>query len=233
MGGHLHGQTERELAAEALERELHLPVHAHGLHTGGQVVGRGRRRHARWPRFIAGMVVVGALFGLVIAGLLRVADGPVTAQAVRPSPGRVAVTAQHSGANQLGSLYIELTYPATFDVVGRVKTSAVSLEQFTLTSQTNPSRSIAIDVRPLPAGGLSEESSYRFRQLSKTIYEPSNRQLAGESVVIMVKRDGTEQTLFWAHGANLVTVSLTSSDPHDNLETIMSGLATGLRWKRV
>ncbi len=192
---------------------------------------RPRRSRRLWG-WLVGMVLIGVVFGLCIVAILRFVDGPVQASGrtlnqakakASPSPARAPI-------NTLGGSQVELSYPAIFDAVAQVKTDPQAYEQYTIGSKENYRHQITVNVRPLPSGALEDDASYRLRQNSSIEYSPEPERFGGESVIIMTKADHAEQTLFWPHHGKLLTISVTSGDPRDDVGAILRETAKSVRW---
>ncbi len=196
------------------------------------VTSQPRRSKWRRIRWFGGLVVVGTVFGLVIVGLLRLADGPVTAKAIPPKPSANPGVGSVAGVNTFSGAHVNFSYPDKFDSVSQLSDTASSLEQYILSSKTNVSHHIAVNVRVLPSGLLDDDPSYKFRTLGTSGYQALPDKLMGEPVVTMVKQDKTERTLFWAHRGKLLTIAVVSTDPHDDMAGILDGITKTLRWKQ-
>ncbi len=134
--------------------------------------------------------------------------------------------------NKLSGLKIEFEYPTAFDTVSQVKNDPLAVEQYNISSQKSYERSITVNVRPLPSGQLDEDSSYRFRALNTAEYRPKVEQVSGTPAVVMAKMGDGEQTLFWPSQGHVVTISVTSSHPQDDVVAIMNTVRSTLRWRR-
>lgn len=191
-------------------------------------------KRRRWTGWLAGMVVIGLVFGGAIVAILRFVNGPVSANAqqamasLRPS---VAPSATPSKLNTLGGVAVEFSYPGMFDAVAQIKTDAQAIEQYTIGSKANYKHQITVDVRPLASGSLADDASYRVRLNDPGTYTPTPVQLRGEPGVVMIKADHSEQTLFWAHQNKLLTLAVTSSDPADKVADILSAIEATIRWR--
>jgi hypothetical protein len=212
----LHGVSTREVAAEiehdpdlddgTREDDEALDQYEAADTEAGVPKSRGWGRRVAW---LISLVVVGGMVGAAIVFMMKFLNGPVEAQAIN----------------------ILMTYPGEFDQVSRVKTDQQSLEQYNLGSKSNFRHMIAVDVRPLN-GVMSDDASYRIRQIHPEDYKQSVDVIGGEPVALMTKTNGQEVTLFWAHGGKyLLTVSLTTSDTRDNLQNWMKIIKTSLRWR--
>jgi hypothetical protein len=182
--------------------------------------------------WLGAMIGMGAVLGLVIALGLKFVDGPVSSKmqtnlkALEATPTPLAASSVLSGIN------FEFAYPGVFDQVGNVKNDASSLEQYNISSKRQYSRLIAVNVRPLASGKLDDDSSYKFRLINPKDYRSSNDSVGSESVGLMTKNDSTEQTLFWPHKGKILTISIASIDPKDNVISYMNMIKPSLRWRQ-
>ncbi|HVQ43384.1 MAG TPA: hypothetical protein VMT30_00235 [Candidatus Saccharimonadia bacterium] len=220
----LHGVSPQEVVAE---------VAGDGREPGEAERPR-RRGRAHMAAWLSSLVVVGALAGGVVVGVMRLVDGPVEAQAkvLGQVQTEAAPTATPADTNVLAGLIISFTYPGMFDQVSQSKSDAQVLEQYTIGSKTNYRHRVAVEVRPLPSGQLADDASWRVREIHAADYRASAEVVGGETVKFMTKTDGHEQTLFWPHGGKNLTISITSTDPHDDISAIMALIKGSLRWKQ-
>jgi hypothetical protein len=212
-------------SAELEAGRLSAPV------TGHRWAGRSPWRWAGW---LAGMATIGLAFGLAMVFVLKFINDPVQASTLTLKQARASVAPSPTPTtiNLLGGLYVELPYSRSFDMVGQVKTDNAALEQYTLGSKGNYRHTITVDVRTLPSGSLTDDASYRLRQLQSAVYAPSLVTVGGEAATLMTKNDHSEQTLFWPHQGKLLTVAVTSTDPADNVVAIMKTITAGARWRK-
>ena len=234
----LHGEVpvdSDEAAWGGVDEEL-----AHELEVGesepGGLEEPAERKRGKWGKrvgwFLA-MSAMGVVVGVVIAAGMKFIDGPVSASANSTTLAQAVATpstSPHEG--ELSGLYVDVKYPGVFDQVKQVKNNAHSYEQYVVSSSSDYSRTIAVDVEPLPSGLLNDDSSYRVREIAPSDYTLRSDKIGGEPVGIFSKTDKTEQTLFWAHKGNEVTVAITTTNPQDNLADFMKTVETGLRWRQ-
>lgn len=183
--------------------------------------------------WLLAMVTVGVFLGLLIVTLLKFIDGPVVATEGKTLAQLQATPAVSPSLNLWDGQYAELKYPGIFDQIGHVKGSVNSLESYMLSSRGSYARQIAIDVGKLPSNNVEDDSSYKYRSINPALYSPQTITLSGEPVIVMVKADKSERTLFWPHKGMLLTVSLTSDNPaKDNLESYLAQIQPTVRWRQ-
>jgi hypothetical protein len=212
----LHGMTRQEVVAEVEDAT------------------RPKRGWGHRVAWLISLVVVGGLTGGLIVAAMKFVNDPVVARgkvlsavqaSVSPAPGT-------AGTSRLAGLYIELLYPSLFNQLAQVKSDPQVLEEYTLSSKTNFKHVIAVDVRPLVTGNLDDDAGYKVRQIHAADYRESSDRAGSEKIAIMSKTDGHEQTLFWPHKGKLLTIAITSTDPHDDIAAIMGVIKNSLRWKQ-
>jgi hypothetical protein len=219
----LHGVSPREVAAEIVGDEPE--------ETDEEPKRRGK---GYWVAWSTSMVVMGVMTGGLIVAAMKFVNDPVVAS------GKVLSEAEKSAApapetaktSRLAGLNIELVYPGMFDQLAQVKSDPQVIEQYTLSSKNNFRHLLAVEVRPLVSGGLDDDASYRVRKIHAGEYVETGDRSGDEKIAIMTKADKTEQTLFWPHKGKLLTISLTSTDPKDDLPSIMGVIKGALRWKQ-
>jgi len=221
--------SERETSAALAQHAAEL----HGASGSGPIARSRRRRAWRVVGWLTGMASIGVVFGLVIVAALRYVDGPAEARpAVLGQQASTTPTPPSAATGNLAGLFVQLSYPGTFDSIVQLKNDPQALEQYNLGSKNNYKHQIAVNVRPLASGQLSDDASYRLRQNQPDTYRPSSELVGGEAAIIMAKADGAEQTLFWAHAGRILTVSITSSDPKDDIAAMMKTIKTSARWRQ-
>jgi hypothetical protein len=180
------------------------------------------------------IVFIGVFFGgaiVVLMWLSKLSDkaGPEannylqqTVKSIAPSPPAVPM---------LAGLYILFQYPPVFNNVQALPNLPTTSERYMIGSSADYHRTISVMVDKF--GSLAGDSNYLVRQEDPSEYTPDNIKVEGEPAVVMVKGDGTEQTLFWAHAAHVVVVSIDSNNGTDNLAKYMAVVQTSLRWRQV
>ena len=237
-------QQESEQQEWPEDQDVREPLYAAVIH-GAPAPGGGavdpalaalpepERRSAHWLGWSVVSVTLGVIIGFGMVGYLKYVDGPVES---KPSKSLAEVHKSVAPTpvppNLLSGLAIEFQYPSIFDTLGQVKNDKQALEQYNIGSKADYSRTIAVDVRPLTSGQLEDDSSFRFRQLNTTDYTITPDKIGAEPVMLADKHDKSERTLFWAHQGKEVTVALTSTNPRDDLVTIMAGIKSSLRWRQ-
>ena len=207
------------------------PQYAGDLHGKGD--GTVRRNRRSWARWIWGMVTVGVVFGLLIVGIIKFVNDPVTAtgsttlEQVKATPTPTPPTVNHFAGKT-----IQFSYSGVFDTVAALSNDHQALDQYTITSKAEYRRSIAIDVRPLGSDNIDDDGSYRVRAMHPEDYTPTSVKLGNETGVVMVKSDGTERTLFWAHDDNLAAISISSNAPNDPIEDYMKTVIATIGWRQ-
>ena len=222
------------------------PVYASGLHNDGEVVPGvanpplpgGRKAAAkprrRWIGFLAGMALVGAVFGGAIIGLMRFVNGSVegTTTASGLNQVKASVAPKPAPPNRLGGVAIEFDYPPVFNLVASLKNDATAIEQYTISSKNDYRRTIAVSVHPLASALIDDDSSYKFRLINPATYTMTPGKVNTEPVMLAKKTDGQELTLFYVHGQAIAAVAITSSIPGDDLAGYMTTVQNSLRWRR-
>lgn len=193
------------------------------------------RKPSKWGPRVAwtlSMTAIGAIVGVVIVLGMKFIDGPVEATQSGPTLAKAQAAATPAPESALlGGLTFELSYPGVFDQVGTVKNGPHAIEQYNIGSKASYSRLIAVSVMDLPSNNPEDDSSFRYRQTTPQTYTSGNLTVHGEPAAMFTKNDRTERTFFWAHKGRLLTVSITSSDPHDDIEAYMALIVKTARWK--
>jgi hypothetical protein len=161
---------------------------------------------------------------------LKFVNGPVTAKAMADPLEKAREAAQPTPAtNVVQGKQIYFKYPSSFDTVGD-QHSENGLDSFMIGSKSSSQRTIAAAVVPLSSGLLDDDSSYKYRTIHPDLYTPRELRLGGEKAIVMTKADKTEVTLFWPHKGKDLNLSITSTDPKDNIPDIMQQIIPTFRW---
>ncbi|HSX00642.1 MAG TPA: hypothetical protein VLF67_00225 [Candidatus Saccharimonas sp.] len=248
-------RLERELAAEAVERELHLPVGHHpDLESVEQTKDQEEtaeqpespaeaepeqiapeKRRGGWGRMVVTSTMIGIGLGAGIAALYHFTDQPAQGKVTfAQAEASVMPTPTPLPTNSLGGLYVTMQYPGKFDQLSQLKPGPRDLETYMLSTRSAPTAprvSMAVAVMTLPTGKLDDDPSYLMRKLRNTAYTPTPQTVGGEPAVLMASTDGQEQTLFWAHGQRELTVSITSNGDAGTIDEAMKLALASARWR--
>jgi hypothetical protein len=246
-------RSEREMAVEAVERELHLPMHAHRLHAGQDAVpaeslwpelaaveeeSRPASGWRPWARVLGVSLVIGVSLGGGVVALLRAADGPSEGK-VKTFDATLAKAADPSptpAVNALTGLYIGLQYPGKMGQLERVASTGSDLENYVVASGgsfTEGRVSMSVIVSTATGSGLSENSGYQMRQLKPDQYTLKDVKVGGEPAVIMARYDQQEETLYWRHGKYILCAAISSaSADSEAIGQALQMIMTTARWRQ-
>ncbi len=197
--------------------------------------GEGKTRG--WPHLIArytSLVAVGAMLGFTIIGTMKFVNDPVVAKgtslgaataSVAPAPG----TAQTS---VLQGLNFQFSYSSMFDQVAQQKSGANFIEQYMLSSKVTTAHQVAVGLENFKGSSLNDLSDWELRKNQPNVYTERLDKSGSDPIGIMTKSDKTEQSMFWIHGDKVLEISVTTSDPKDNVESIMTVIKGSLKWRR-
>jgi Na+-transporting methylmalonyl-CoA/oxaloacetate decarboxylase gamma subunit len=223
---------------EQMDRMVKHAAELHGVSTS-QVVDavleededddyRGGSHKGVWITFIG----VGIVFGIGIIFLMRfvngaVESGPEAKKTIEEA--RASTKPAPSALPSLTGLKVTFDYPREFDNVSRVR-NASGIEQYMLTSANNLTSKVAVVVEELPSGNLEDESGYSWRAMKTAPYQKSVATYRNEPVVMMLKKDGTERTLYWVHRGMVLIISGTDPGGGGSLEQYVNTIVGSLRW---
>lgn len=213
----LHGMAAEDLAD--YEQELELT---------DKREGKGSRRKAWWITII----IMGVVVGGTIILILKYTSAPVTVDLSAAAPSIRPTPTPQNGRGLLSGIYVALEYPGEFDQVSRITSDPTALEQYSIGSKASYRRLIAVNVRKLESGNLDDDASYKRRLLYPKEYTETKQAVTGAKVSIMTKVDGHEQTLFWAQGGKLLTVSATSTESGDNVPAFLATVRESVTWRQ-
>jgi len=185
----------------------------------------------RLAKTLSILVLVGLIFGFAIVFLMKFVDGPVAGKVTDTTLAAAKASAAPTPRtpHQLAGLYVALDYPATYDQLAQIKTDKTALEQYDMSPKGDYRQSIAVHVSDLPSGDPHEDASYRIREMNTAAYK-SSVVPGPDRTILMIKADGSEQTLFVVHKARLLTVSVTSTSTKATAGDIMAVIKPSVRW---
>ena len=224
----LNGVPASEVVAEVLGEE----PDADGQEAASDTSPEPKKRSwAHWVAWSSAMMVMGVMVGGVIVVLLKLVNGPAEASIPKPKISLTSATpTPDQSISQLVGQTFSFNYPHIFDQVAGMKNDSGSIEQFNIGSKSNYRRLIAVDVRREQIATLSDDASYKIRQLHPEDYKETVYKTAAGSVDVMAKLDKREQTLFWLRDGKLLMVSVTSTDATDDVAAFMKVIIDSVRW---
>lgn len=140
---------------------------------------------------------------------------------------------QHAKTNTMTAKHFSLEYDASLDTVSDISQQDTSaLEVYRVArSDTSGRRIFVITIKPLPAGGMSEESSYKLRHTNPGMYHEGAKTAGNNSFVIFEKSDGSELTAFAAYDGKLAMLAYTLQAPEGSLHEEAEALLRNFHWR--
>jgi hypothetical protein len=175
------------------------------------------------------VAVIIAAAGLVY--LLPKLNQPVEGSIVTP----LTQNSKTSGASStkiLTTKYYTAQYPVRYTDLTK-PTDSASLDAEFLTAhvrgKSGTTSRISFTVTDLPAGGVTEDSSYHLFKSQPAVYTLDQATVQGEPVYVGTRTNPDyERTYLWPHGKYLLTVALSTSastaDTNAELQAIMDHL---------
>lgn len=203
----------------------------------GAATGEEEEKPRSWPRTVArytACVVVGVILGFGIIGAMKFVNDPVVAKgtalgataSVAPAPGTA-----HTSALQ--GLNFSFSYSGMFDQVAQVKSGSQMIEQYNLTSKASTAHQVAVGLESIkPGGGLDDISDWSLRKNRSSEYSPRLEKSGSDIIGIMAKNDKTEESMFWIHGNKVLEVSVTTTDPKDDVDAILTVIKGSMKWRK-
>lgn len=161
----------------------------------------------------------------------------------QPSKGTIVQTAPESTlvnqeeapkANVITAKYFSLSYDATLDTVSDISEGDKNAFEVYRVARSDVTgrRTFVVTIKQLPPGGITEESSYKFRQINGDTYKESTEMIGGTQFVIMEKIDGTELTAFAGRDGRLAVLAYTLATPDGDLRGEAFKLLAGFEWRQ-
>ncbi len=140
---------------------------------------------------------------------------------------------QREKTNTITAKHFSLAYDASLDTVSDISQhDGTALEVYRVArSDTSGRRIFVITIKPLPPGGMSEESSYKFRQTNPSLYLAGAKTAGDNSFVTFEKTDGSELTAFASYDGKLAMLAYTLQAPDGNLADEAGELLRNFRWQ--
>jgi hypothetical protein len=178
------------------------------------------------------LILVGGGFGLGLVFLFRFANGGVESGQTTDSgieAVKKSIQPKPAALPTLTGQFISFSYPNVFDSVKTLNNLPTTAERFAIGSKANYRRSIIVTVENKTAT-YDDDSGYKYRSMTPSLYRQEQVKLPSGLGVVMVKTDNSERTLYWVHGDKLAIVSVTSSNAGDTLEAYVAVIASTIRW---
>lgn len=190
-------------------------------------------KHKRYKYKLWFKLLLWSLAGMIIFSIAAVLmNRPSTAVIVKPSLEDNPRAEGPAKTNVITTKYFRLAYDAGLDTVSDISAGdKTALEVYRVArSDTSGRRTFVITIKPLPVGGMSEESSYKLRQINPGTYRESHEIFGGDTFTVMEKLDGSELTAFSSHGGRLAMLAYTLDTPGADLRAEAAELLGSFDW---
>lgn len=198
---------------------------------------RATPRRIYRPKWLLGLGVL-----LVILGLVRVVSQPVhghnTAVDIQLKKPAGAKSAPVTPASQQQNTYYTLDLPPGYHAAAGDQTVPGLLYAQLITKPgALGSLIINVAVATLPAGGLSENSSYRLRVQQANRYQATTESRSGDTLQIYQDSQSGEVTAFWPHRSYLATIAVSSvlnnpgNEENSEVRSVLQTMITGWQWR--
>lgn len=169
------------------------------------------------------------IFSIAMSFMNRPTTGTIVKHSLEDRP----QSAQTEKTNTITGKHFSLTYNAALDTVSNIsQQDTTALEVYRVArSDVDGRRIFVITIKPLPPGGMSEESSYKFRHINPDKYKEGAATHGDIPFVTFEKADGSEVVAFAAHQDKLVMMAYTLQAPGGNLQTESAELFAAFKWQ--
>lgn len=190
-----------------------------------------RLKSIRRPKLVLGIVGVIIILAAIIYGL-------IVPRFNRPTVGHVTIPIPtHSAQAAYKNLitpYYNTNYPTTYKVLAKPAHSAsLDAELLSGHEEAGPGASthIAITVITLPAGGVTEDSSYLLFKTHPDNYVMTQQTIGDDQVTVATRlTPDYEKIYLWPHGNYLLTFDLTTGAQSPIIDGEIDHMLTNLRW---
>lgn len=168
------------------------------------------------------------VFSIALSFMNRPTTGTIVKHSLEDRP----QAEQAEKTNTITGKHFSLTYDATLDTVSNIsQQDTTALEVYRVArSDVDGRRIFVITIKPLPAGGMSEESSYKFRHINPDKYKEGAATHGDIPFVTFEKTDGGELVAFAAHDGKLAMLAYTLQAPGGDLHAESAELFAAFRW---
>lgn len=168
------------------------------------------------------------VFSVALVFMNRPSTGTVIKHSLEDNPNPT----EQQKTNTITGRHFSLDYDAALDTVSNISEhDTTALEVYRIArSDTSGRRIFVITIKPLPAGGMGEESSYKLRRINPETYREGALNIGDLAFVTYQKTDNTELTAFTARGDKLAMLAYTLQAPDGELEEEARNLLTDFHW---
>lgn len=170
------------------------------------------------------------IFSIALIFMNRPSTGTVIKHTLEDNPNQ----AEEFRTNTLTGKYFTLTYDGALDTVSNISQSDTTAHEVyrVARSDIRGRRIFVVTIKQLPAGGMSEESSYKLRRIKPDIYREGGMTIGDYAFVTFQKTDNTELTAFVVQGDKLAMLAYTLQAPDGDLESEARALFDDFRWQQ-
>ncbi len=168
------------------------------------------------------------LFSIALAFMNQPSTGTIVKHSLQDE--RIEEQAK---TNTITAKHFSLIYDASLDTVSDIsQQDTTALEVYRVArSDVTGRRIFVITIKDLPAGGMSEESSYKFRHTSPALYHEGAVTAGNNSFVTFEKADGSELTAFATYDGKLAMLAYTLQAPEGDLNAEAKALLADFHWQ--
>lgn len=169
------------------------------------------------------------IFSIALSFMNRPATGTIVKHSLEDRP-NAAETAKTNTI--ITGKHFRLTYDSSLDTVSNIsQQDSTALEVYRLArSDERGRRILVVTIKPLPQGGMSEESSYKFRHINPDTYREGAETHGDIAFVTFEKADGSEKVAFATFDGKLAMLAYTLQAPGGDLHREMGALLAEFKW---
>jgi hypothetical protein len=196
-------------------------------------LGPVEKHYARVPNItkVGYLLAVGVLVFAGILIFIRLMDSPSQsviknpglAPSIAPTPTPLAaVTGKHAAFN----------YPTSLKTIASESLATNDLEKFSFSKgSNNESIHLEINIRTLPSGNLTDDSSYKMRQIYSDQYQLDEMKINNQTFYVMTDNQATfSKAVFTTHSGLEATIALTANNNDQSIQNILDTVINSWRW---
>lgn len=183
------------------------------------------KRRRKWLIWLIILIALVVLIAIAVLWATSTQKATITQSGASSSP-------RAPGFKTYQSQYISLQYSDSYKQKSHLVQNP-GVEQTLLRANTSYEKTLAIEVQPLPTGGIAGDSGFQYRQMHPELYDVQQTTLGGGPATQWSKKDGTEITIYSSHGAQYVVLSFSIANTNDThgLSDEVAAVMQSFFWK--
>lgn len=190
-------------------------------------------RKKRVRKFLIALMIILVLAGLV-AYIVRILNSPAEGTISKNTTEAAPIT-DSTSYSTLNTAYFNLLYPSQFSQdYHQTAGGVLDYKYFSVRGSPQPeivTASLEVYVRPLPQGGVTLDSDYKFYASNSKSYKAGKKLQNNDTVDLFYKdNDGRERNALWEHGSYVLIIKLHGSLKDQDTDQQIKTIIGSVRW---